>query len=345
MKRVVSIAVVILLAGFAVHAWKPFGVSAVGPDPAQRSEAQSEQSALQVDDLNASLRALSGPRPESRQRNQTIPASLPMAPPVGSPLTASLATLTERADRGDAPAKCRLAVELGLCANSGRAARSMLGTISGQVAGSKNQDLTFLESVEISFGQLEELQQHCGEEPLSDATEREFRWQQAAEHGSARTRVLFALRGSSGHITRLIAGPGIRFFTDRRPMASQYYAEHAVEFLNQGLAVRDPLALEGLILLHEPRQGAGFSPLPISWPNPLRYATYVGLWERLGFAALPASVLEQREQALASLDPSLLPQLQRLIGTEAARWQAGSKPLAMAPVVSVETVDQLCPGS
>jgi len=107
----------VALVGMAIRlivSWNLQDVTSPGTARLSMQEEEPEDSALQGD---AAKRAAPDP-PENGYRRTVVPAprdTWAPLPPVTMPLAATWPILKARADRGDAPAACRLAVELGRC--------------------------------------------------------------------------------------------------------------------------------------------------------------------------------------------------------------------------------------
>ncbi len=63
-------------------------------------------------------------------------------------------------------------------------------------------------------------------------------------------------------------------------MISQYLADNMLQFLQQGLADADPLALEGMLIVHYPFFDLSVARIPsVSLPNPEAFARHAYLAE------------------------------------------------------------------
>jgi len=343
-KLVFSVAVVIVLGigGFVLlNATQP-GVP-VGPP--EREQVDSD--GVDVDDLMLELSKLQAPRLEEPSSVDAVKSPVPLsALPVGTPLANSRADLESLADAGNAVASCRLALELMMCASAGDPPMTMMGGLVGPVSGMDSaQQQRMIDAIAATSERVEARANHCAGVDDIRIDEIERRASAAAQLGGSRPRVLYALRTPEGLIARLQPQTGFTFDSENAAPVSQFYADHAYQFLQQGLASRDLLALEGLILVHTPRH-VGPSPanLPLRMPNPLQFAVLSGLYARVSPGGLPGSIEELRRETVARLDADMQMRVQDLIDREVQQWQFANKGGRVPAALDVESSEDLCTG-
>jgi hypothetical protein len=104
-------------------------------------------------------------------------------------------------------------------------------------------------------------------------------------------------------------------------------SDHTLDFLYTGIVAADPLALEGIILLHAPSQIPGLFPenAIISLPDSYKFAAYAVLMARLfGQQAIGPQVSELLERVMANFSPQQTSQLMSFVDREEKRWRAQS---------------------
>jgi len=316
-------------------------VSAPEPEPV-------DSNGVDVGDLTLELSRLQAPRlaqPTSVDETLSKPEP-PAASPVGTPLANSRADLEALADSGDAVASCRLALELMMCASAGNPPITMMGGLVGQVSTMDSvQQQRMIDAIAATSERVEGNADHCAGVDDIRTDEIEARARAAAQLGGSRPRVLYALRTPEGLIARLQGQAGFTLFNSDRPPVSQFYADNAYQFLQQGLASRDLLALEGLILVHTPHHvGPRPENLPLRMPNPLQFAVFSGLYARVSPGGLPDSFEQLRQKTVAGLDAEMQARVQDLIDREVQQWQFANKVGRVPPALDAGSSQDLCTG-
>ena len=162
---------------------------------------------------------------------------------------------------------------------------------------------------------------------------------------SVRQRVLLALAMHDGRIVRFPRNPGITPNLGRAEeyVLPQYVADHGYDFLKQGAEAADPLALEGLMVVHLPVWSPGVRWSPgLSMPNPRLFATYaLMLREVLGAAAFGDVAETVLSRVMATMSPAELKRVEATAQQGLVRWRvaAARKPLhdfGIAPQTACE---------
>lgn len=257
-------------------------------------------------------------------------------PPPGIPLSESRTALTALADRGDATANCRLALELMLCSSIDDDTLALLDGLA--------REGSAMQAVSDTLDRTEGVAEHCGQASEVPADEPVERAHNAALLGGTRHRVLYALTSPDGMISRLHNPAGLSLSrTSNRPV-SQFYAENAFQFLEEGFMQRDLLALEGLVLAYAPTPLLRVFPLRIQRPDPFKFVVMAGLYEALGAGLLPSDVAELRNLVAADLETDVRDQARGMIDREITRWSADPGSLVPPKQLSPAAVDELCQG-
>ncbi len=149
-------------------------------------------------------------------------------------------------------------------------------------------------------------------------------------------KTLLALMRSDGTIQRL---------HDKFPYSEstlyiypQFLADHAYRFLQEGFTAGEPLALEGLILVHSPSHAISPRGVSLSLPNPRLFVKYMGLLQRLyGDAAAEGETGMVLAEVRASIPVDELALIDRDVDVEHERWMRisdakGSSPARSRPL-------------
>ena len=320
------------------------------PTPHDRPEAQRPDAGrLDVPDLDVRLdrltsRLADGMAPSGSALPATS-AALPPTPPPDATFAESKEALLQRADAGDAEAACRFGAELLLCSDdSGFTSMAMEG-LSEFIADAdpERQDM-LVSGAGLRLATNDAAIAHCAGIDRAELPDLHARLERLMRNGSVRARVLYALQTPGGGLARVVGRSGLTLQPGARQPVSQFYADNAGAFLREGIAARDPLAIEGMILLHAPQRAMGAQALPMWLPNPVRFVAYLGLWESLGLPPLGAEFQRMRDNVWPNLDLATQARVREVVEAERRRWQADPRAFAAAPPMDVDTLSDLCQG-
>lgn len=252
--------------------------------------------------------------PATAQLGWQAPATLPPLPPEDVPLAQQLASLLERARAGDPVATCRLAIGASRCTAhalvsqfSSRLQRDPLAQ-SGEISAESRQSAAMCVGFDAaSVGEVEQL------------------LVRNQDHFNIRQKVLMALvqpDGSLLAIPRDLPRGSIGSATTQY-VYSQFQADHAMPFLQEGYQQRDPLALEGMIMVHVPSDVPGFHPgIRLAMPNPKLFLGYAILMSEVyGAEALGPIVSQTVANVMQTIDPVTLRAIQEDVRREAIAWR------------------------
>jgi hypothetical protein len=274
---------------------------------------------------------------------------LPALPPQHGPLRERIDLLSQYARAGDPVAACRLALELNSCrAVNHRAAVSgaiEIAVIRYPHAVAEDAAVDTIAAAREAQVQSEA---NCGGVSTVFENDAVALLQAAAVNGTVRQRVIAALLQPDGSLLRLPQGSGTALPIDAfvTSMATQFYADHALEFLYDGYRAADPLALEGLILVHAPDAlvPAGNTDVAFRLPDPYRFAGLSLLYERVyGADRLGSQTRNLLQRVLERMPPETLRELQAAVAAESRRWTTvadGTPPPAEA--LDGATIERLC---
>lgn len=286
------------------------------------------------------------PASSTNQSAAFMPASLAA---LRGPLRERLAGLRELAERGNPEAACRLALELNTC--RGLHHREKLSTFIESVAYRRPPspaDTDLVDTVASAREGAAAGALHCAGVDDEGENDTLALLHASVLRGSTRQRVVAALMQPDGSLLRLPRGPGNVMPMDLwfNGPASQFYADHTLEFLAEGYRARDPLALEGLILLHAPDllQPGASTDVAFRLPDPRRFAGLALLAERVyGPEMLGAQVRNLLQRVLERMSGEARAQLEIQVDLEAAGWASrAGRALTNSDRLSPELLDELC---
>lgn len=146
----------------------------------------------------------------------------------------------------------------------------------------------------------------------------------ASRRLSPAQKTLMAMTRPDGQIRRLNP-PNRSYSQSNMYVYPQFMANHVLEFLEAGFRARNPLALEGLALLHAPGNAI---PAQGTWPalpDPSLYARYAILLQELaGPEVLGWAAQELIAYSLASLTPDEVEQVRGWVARELPHWRLAS---------------------
>lgn len=252
-------------------------------------------------------------------------------PPIDSPLQAQLPMLVERATARDPAAACRLAFAVNRCVEEVRRRETTRRlTASLEQRGSDNEDM-LVGAIASSDVRNELSGGYCEGVDVETLPDAEALLEAAAPGFTPRQKTLLALMRSDGAIRRLQPSQGT-FFEPGLYAMPQFQADHGYQFLLDGFAARDPLALEGLVLTHAPGNAIPVQGVHIALPNPRLYVRYASLYRALfGDHALGFAGLEMLRSAAARLTPQALTQIDQGVQIETEQWRSALATQAVRP--------------
>ncbi len=259
-------------------------------------------------------------------------APLPL-PAADLPIREQRAQLQALSAAGRVDAACRLALALSHCRALAmrivvsQGLEELLRQASLNVRG-VDEEQRLIDAIAAAQQHDADAADYCaGVSPLDDS-DAVADFQQQALRGTVRHRVIAALLQPDGSLPRLpreaVSPLAMDAWVGRG--ASQLYADHALRFLAEGYAARDPLALEGLILIHAPDllHLEASTDVLIRLPDPHRFAGYALLFERLfGSEQLGSQTVSLLQRVLDGLSAAQRAALDREVEHEWRRWQAG----------------------
>lgn len=188
------------------------------------------------------------------------------------PLVDQLNSLLDEAERGNTIAICRLAISANRCREVYRNARLTIEMQSALESTESPDDSVIIDLIARSVERGDRSAEFCTgvvESQLPDVS----RLVESSIHSlTPRQKTILALTQVDGSLRRI---KRTSFHSQSGLyVLPQYQADHALQFLLEGFRYRDPLALEGLVLVYAP--GRTFAPRgPGLWiPNPREFLFY-----------------------------------------------------------------------
>jgi hypothetical protein len=339
----VAAVIVAAATGFYLGRGEPAPLDVAGPEPVAVGEGGPE---VDVPEPDPSRMAALAP-PETRPYS-----AVPLPPAFADgPLAEQIDELERLAAEGHPEAACRLAIASLRCQWHQRSSRfaSMVERSIAQrgdrpgddrmisaIAGSENATLS---SGEFCDGIAADRLPGTGD-PL----------QAALGNLSVRQKVVLAMLRPDGGLRRLqesMAPPaGLLAGGDTDFVFPQFLSDHALGFLDAGIAAVDPLALEGMILVHSPiAMPWELMDMRITLPDARRFLAYAILHQRLYGPYLSMPRLDERITRAANAMPDA--EMQRILAfvdAEEARWRRVGRQRAVefSAAEQVDTASNAC---
>lgn len=311
--RAASAALIVVALSLAVY-WLSRGLgSPVGSEVEQVAQAESD---IEVHDLEAAPERPLRPREEVEQPEWERLGPMPDA---SAPLADQLPALLLRAEAGDPTASCRLIIGINRCREESRNRRFSERMRNSLEARAGENDSALVEIVARSEEQRESSGGYCSGASALQVPRIDDIFRNALHSLSARQKTILALTRSDGSIRQL--HDSVSFTESGLYVMPQFIADHTVEFLMAGYHARDPLALEGLVMLHSP--GNSISPRGVGvWlPNPRLFLQYSMLMQELfGADALGTEAMYLMRATAATMAPDDLERVRRAVILEARQW-------------------------
>jgi hypothetical protein len=217
---------------------------------------------------------------------------------VDRPLLQRVPSLRQRAQTGDAKAACQLALEFSVCrAVAKRWDMSRAMEYAAATSETARRDVRVIDAIANVREDAARVESDCAGLETEGDTDVVVLLQAAAANGNTRQKVIAALTQPDGSLLRLPRGPEHTLPMDPwvSAMASQFYADNALRFLHEGFRAHDPLALEGLILVHAPDVlvPAASTDAAFRLPDPRRFVALALLAEEVYGADMLGSQVRQ----------------------------------------------------
>lgn len=246
---------------------------------------------------------------------QSPPAPRLPLPPADAPLIEQIEALDQLARAGDPAASCRLIIASNRCGETLRNAR-----FTAQARAAIEKRPTDLVIDMVATSELQSSDDFCAGIKADDLPDLQSTFARALPFLTPRQKTLLALMRPDGRIRRIQFES--RFSESGLYVLPQFLADNTRTLLMDGYAAMDPLALEGLVLLHAPGTSLAPRGAGVWLPNPREFYRFARLMQEL-FG--PESVTRNGELPLRSvnqtLSPSEIAQLEGYVMTQSSRWR------------------------
>lgn len=247
-----------------------------------------------------------------------LPADLPPMPPSDLPLRDQLDALVARANAGDGEAACRLVVEGERCDHLLRRRSFVKSVEKGMVrppGGRAGSEL----AIEMAARVAESLAaqgDRCDDLDIVKVPDVDESLANAIGQLTLRQRVVLAMLRVDGSLARVGGDPSRMMMpgnSSSELLTPQFYSDHLIRFLDEGIAAGDVLAIEGKVMLHQPTSlPKDVFGLRLALPDQYRFALYAQALRQLnGPESLGPTFSPVLEKVLQALAPSRLSQLNR----------------------------------
>ncbi|MCC6505806.1 MAG: hypothetical protein IT475_10190 [Aquimonas sp.] len=249
-----------------------------------------------------------------------------LLPPVDVPLSMQLNSLVAEAEKGNSVASCRLILAVGKCKEASRHAAFSKKVQELLATRRVTAEEAAIEFVAMSEEQLETSSGFCAGLGGRDMPDTTYYFKRTFLNFTPRQLTLLAMSTSGGDIRRLIRP---RSYSESGTyLIPQFIAENIEEFLMSGYRAKDPLALEGMILLHAPSNSLKPIGVTVWLPNPEKYFYYASLYgEIFGYEALGEAARTTLVFVRASLSEEYITRVLERVQADAIEWRHAAKGL------------------
>jgi hypothetical protein len=264
------------------------------------------------------------------------------------PLAQQLDALKARVQQGDPVAACRLAIDALRCRATARV-EQFQSEVAASMARRKHRggDDFMLGMLANSAEQSDASSRFCKGVDAAMIPDIDQLPERAINAMSVRQKVLMAMSQTNGAVARLPKAieipPGTGNST--KMIQPQFLADHAFEFLQQGVANADPLALEGMLMVYVPVWIPGTEHSPrLSSPNPRRFAIHALTMRQVyGDEALGGVATDVLGEVMQKMTAEQIAALQSEADREVLRWKSvtAARGRELTADVSVDDT-QLC---
>lgn len=260
--------------------------------------------------------------------NSTVLLPSVQMPEATLPLAEQLGALIQLAQAGDPEAACRLFIGTRRCrmvTQRLRRAEQMQQHLEQGQTSRISEDMAVL-SIANALEQTRALAAWCdGVDPAQHPNANALA-ERAFDNMTSAQKVLLVMSRQDGSIARMP-----RHFGSSGSLGGttgfiypQFLSDHGYSILEEGIRQANPLALEGMIMLHSPSWIPGSEEAPrISMPDRQRFVQY-GLLMTYVFGEddLGPIMSDTIARSLASMDPDKRAEAERWAEYEAERWRA-----------------------
>lgn len=261
------------------------------------------------------------------------------------PLMDQFHALLQRAERGDPVASCRLVVSLYRCRGEQQQWEFTQKMTQSLERGAASNEGMLIERIASSQEKLEKSGGYCKDVDTRLLPRPETLFQYGLNSYSPRQKTVLAMMRSDGSIRRV--NSNLSYFESGSYVFPQFLADHTVEFLMAGYAAKEPMALEGLVMLHAPGKALTRGGVGLLLPNPRLFLQYSMLMRELfGPESIGQSGLRLMQVTESTMTGAQLDEIRRRVSVEAVEWRrslaAGSEESAWQLATTEELAFRAC---
>lgn len=277
------------------------------------------------------------PRNEAARHAEAVPGGQVALPETQQPLADQIETLMAQAQAGNPVAACRLYLGLGRCRmmeqRMRRATRMQQSLL--QASAPVSQEAIRISSVALAMERLDAAAGWCQGVDTDRWPDAVDAMQKAYARMSVWQRVLLVMSLPDGSLLRLPHHTGGQhgYGGSNDHVYPQILSLHAYSALEQGIATANPLALEGMVLVHSPARwpSIGIHAPRLALPDRSRFARYALLLQRVrGDEALGPAAGHVLTQVMAGYSDDERAWLMQQLEQDARQWlslEARQEPL------------------
>ena len=341
-------ATLVVIAGVAASLWlknhfdlaPPLPVRGLSKDHLALAQLPRSDNDLEVDEFNPSLPA------SQATSSANTPASPQTLLPEEISDTTTLRELADLALKGHPTAACRLYARATQCLSK-KARREFAQHL--ETALTLREPQTTDELMVRAIGQVPSGDYdpaNCAGTDVMEVPDADEYLGRSIARMSIRQRVLLVMMRPDGSLVRLPRQPDNTVRTGRSSdyLIPQILADNFQRFLQEGVAASDPIALEGLILLHAPGYLPGASNgLSSAIPDPQKFVRAALLMQVLyGPEALGPAVDAMLDQTLSRMNPALRNRVETEVTARAAIWNPTPSSVLESQALSKGDTEALC---
>lgn len=259
-------------------------------------------------------------QPALEEPRVTLAVDVSPLPSAETAFSEQLPALLERAAKGDPVAACRLAFGINRCSGYLGRKRFVEQAFANldRMSASGSADFA-VEALARAQESIDMAGRFCSGVDVTGVPHADAGLQASLAGLTPNQKTMLAMMLADGQVRRIQSRPWSSQASDY--MIPQFIADNTLEFLNAGFAARNPLAIEGLILLHSPSSILAAQGVMTRLPNHKKFAAYAALYRRLyGPLAMGTRVNQVLDTVLSSLPPDDVAEISADVEMEAQRW-------------------------
>jgi hypothetical protein len=255
-------------------------------------------------------------------------------PDASLPLVDQLDQLVELAEAGDGRAACRLVMQVSRCVREAQHADFDDRLMSSLARGASRLEEFSIDRLARNQERRANFAGYCSGVSVDEFSDLTPLLAKSIASLTPRQKAVLAMMRADGHVRRLVWDEPYAELSSY--LYPQFLADHGYDFLMSAYHAADPLALEGLLLVHAPARMLAQHGVGISLPNPRLFLQYAILAQTLfGPEFLGERGLRLAEHVAASMTTDQLVDVSAAADRERARWEFAKRTRAGQGAVPV----------